>query len=173
MTICEEIYEPDNQAIAYLESLGLSCKTFAHEIAYTVEEQTAHASSIPGTFTKNLFLRDKKYGLYLLTSKDDRPLNMKAVGKMLNLSGSNLRLADEELLLEKLGVTRGSVSPFALLNDKGVEVKFCIDKALLDGEIINIHPLRNDRSTSVTPAVLLEFLKSINHDPIVLNFDEV
>lgn len=159
-----------NAVTDLLSQLKIDVKTYQHDAASTVEEQAVHVGHLQGSLTKNLFLRDKKFGLFLVTTKADRDVNMKTVGSLLKLAGSNLRFGDEELLLEKLGITRGAVSPFALLNDKAKEVTFCIDKALLDEEIINIHPLRNDRTTSITPANLMEFLKHIDHAPTVLEF---
>lgn len=41
-----------------------------------------------------------------------------------------MRFGDEALLGEKLGVIKGAVSPFALMNDTANEVKFCIDKGI-------------------------------------------
>jgi Ala-tRNA(Pro) deacylase len=73
---------------------------------------------------------------------------------LLKLDGkSNLRLCDEATLLETCGVGKGSLSYLALLHDKDAgKVKFAIDKALLDATLINAHPLRCDRTTSVAPA---------------------
>jgi prolyl-tRNA synthetase len=67
-------------------------------------------------------------------------------------------------------VIRGAVSPLALVNDKSNDVTFCIDKALLDSELINVHPLRNDRTTSLTAAALTTFLQHVGHSPTVLEF---
>jgi prolyl-tRNA synthetase len=117
-------------------------------------------------------LRDKKFGLYLVTTLSTRDVNLKTVAKLLKLSGANFRFGDEEILQEKLKISRGSVSPFALLNDSANEVKFCIDSDLLTAEKINIHPLRNDRTTSIAPNDLLKFLDHVNHKPIILNFNE-
>ena len=159
-----------NAITELLSQLKLEAKTYQHAAAFTVEEQAVHVGHLKGSLTKNLFLRDKKFGLFLVTTKADRDVNMKTVGNLLNLAGSNLRFGDEELLQEKLGIIRGAVSPFALLNDKAKEVTFCIDKALLDEELINIHPLRNDRTTSISPKCLMEFLKHIDHAATVLEF---
>ena len=150
----------DASLVDALETLSLSSKvtTYEHQAAFTVQEQSEIVGKFPGTLTKNLFLRDKKHGLFLVTTKADREVNLKVVGNLLNLSGANLRFGDEELLQEKLKVVKGSVSPFAVLNDAACEVKFCIDKELLGVEIINIHPLRNDRTTSISPADLMQFL---------------
>lgn len=168
-TVLADLSE-QNAVTSLLGQLKIDAKTYQHDAAFTVEEQSVHVGHLPGSLTKNLFLRDKKYGLFLVTTRSDRDVNMKTVGSLLKLAGSNLRLGDEELLQQKLGVIRGAVSPFALLNDVVKEVTFCIDKALLDESLINIHPLRNDRTTSISPASLMDFLKHIDHAPTVLEF---
>jgi prolyl-tRNA synthetase len=152
--------------------LQISSTTIDHEAAFTVEEQAKHVDcSAEGTLlTKNLFLRDKKHGLFLITTESTQDVNMKTIATMLNLSGANMRFGDEELLAEKLGVIRGAVSPFALLNDKDTEVKFVIDKALMDCNLINIHPLRNDKTTSITPSDLEKFLEHVKHKATVVDF---
>ena len=158
-----------------LDDLSLdSTVTIEHEKAFTVDEQSQYVlPKLPtgSVLTKNLFVRDKKYGHFLITAKSDREVNMKQVASMLNLSGANLRFVDEAMLLEKLGVIRGAVSPFALINDTELSVKFCIDKALTEINTVNIHPLVNDRTTSISFTDLKLFLNHIKHEPIVLDFD--
>jgi prolyl-tRNA synthetase len=164
----------DNEKLhALLAELNIDAKTSSHAPAFTVEEQAEHVGSIPGTLTKNLFLKDKKHGMFLLTTLATRDVNMKDFANLMNLSGANVRFGDEELLKEKLGVIRGAVSPFALINDSNGEIKFCIDKSLTEVDIVNIHPLRNDRTTSISPAALDKFLEHINHKATVLDFDAV
>ena len=164
--------EEDNAVTIMLGELQISTTNYSHPAAFTVEEQTAAIGELPGTMTKNLFLRDKKHGLFLITAMFDKDVNMKNVASLLNLTGANLRFADEELLDEKLRVKRGSVSPFAVMNDTSGDVTFCIDKDLLEKDIINVHPLRNDRTTSITPNDLLTFLEKVNHKPTILDFSK-
>eukprot|EP01041_Mallomonas_annulata_P010901 gene10901-22754_t len=167
---CEIINETNCPVQQLLIELNITSTTYSHAHAFTVEEQAVHIGHLPGTLTKNLFLRDKKYGLYLVTTKSNQDVNLKQFASMLNLSGANFRFGDEELLKEKLGVEKGSVSPFAIMNDKNTEVTFCIDKNLLESDLINIHPLRNDRTTSLSPEALSKVMTHLNHTPVVLDF---
>lgn len=170
---CTLVDEVDNLAISLLNQLGINCPTYAHASAFTVEEQAQFIGHLDGTLTKNLFLKDKKYGLYLVTVASTRDVNLKSFANALNLSGANFRFADEDLLKEKLGVLKGSVSPLAILNDKAEEVKFCIDSDLLATNLINVHPLRNDRTTSLTPEGITTYLTHLNHIPIVIDFNKM
>jgi hypothetical protein len=74
--------------LTLLDQLQLGATTHTHEAAFTVEEQAAHVSHLPGTLTKNLFLRDKKHGLFLVTTLATRDVNLKVVGTLLKLAGA-------------------------------------------------------------------------------------
>lgn len=170
---CNPVHESENEAIQLLEKLNIECPTFQHAHAFTVVEQDEIVKGIPGKFTKNLFVKDKKYGMYLLTVAHDRDVDLKLFASNQGLSGSNFRFCDEATLQEKLKITKGSVGPLALLHDVENVIKFCIDGTLLEADIINSHPLRNDRTTSLTPQALLTFLEHINHPPIILDFSKM
>lgn len=51
---------------------------------------------------------------------------------------------------------RGAVSPLAVLNDAEKQVTFAIDKALLTQAAVNVHPLRNDRTVSLSADALVK-----------------
>jgi Ala-tRNA(Pro) deacylase len=73
--------ESFDQLFSLLSNLSLDCTTTDHPAAFTVEEQATHVGHIPGTLTKNLFLKDKKYGSFLLTVLSTREVNVKQVAK--------------------------------------------------------------------------------------------
>ena len=60
----------------------------------------------PGVFVKNLVVRDKKAGLFLLSVRHDAKVDMKALPQLLGVSGGNFRMADSALMTEKLGVAQ-------------------------------------------------------------------
>ena len=70
-----------------------------------------------------------------------------------------------------LGVEPGAVTPFGVINDTEGKVQMVLDKALLDRDPINAHPLVNDMTVAVSPAGLLRFLESVGHPPRILDFD--
>jgi Ala-tRNA(Pro) deacylase len=71
--------------------------------------------------------------------------------------------------MQYLGVLPGAVTPFGLINDKGVEVQVVIDKDLLAHDPVNVHPLTNDRTTAIAPKDLLAFIEACGHKPQVLD----
>ena len=59
---------PDD-LFAMLDRLGIAHRTVTHAPLFTVEQSRALRGQIPGGHTKNLFLRDKKGALYLVSAK--------------------------------------------------------------------------------------------------------
>ena len=151
----ESVGMPDNAAVAKLTELGIASRTFSHAEAMTVEEQAAAVGSLPGALTRNLLLKDKKHGFFLVTAWEKRNTrDTKTLGNLLKLEGkTNLRLASAEVLDATLKVKQGCLSYLACMNDTDCAVKMAIDKSLIDGSFsqVNSHPLRNDRTTSVAP----------------------
>ena len=85
-----------------------------------------------------------------------------------------LRLADESILEEKLGVKQGCVTAFALMNDKNNDVRFIVDEDLVNGKhkLVYFHPLDNAATTGIKPADLLKFVESTGHAPVRVNLNE-
>ena len=99
-----------------LDALGIAHRTHRHPPVFTVEESKALRGILPGAHVKNLFLRDKKKRVWLVTALEERHIDLKALKRRLGASGS-LSFGSAELLMEVLGVTPGSVTPFAVIND--------------------------------------------------------
>lgn len=58
----------EQELLAALTAGNIPYTIHDHVAAFTVEEQAAVVGHLPGTLTKNLFLKDKKYGFYLITA---------------------------------------------------------------------------------------------------------
>ena len=153
-----------------LDALGVNHETHRHEPLFTVEESQALRGSLPGAQIKNLFLRDKKKNIWLVTALEDRQINLKALRKTLRAKG-NLSFGNAELLLDVLGVIPGAVTPFGVLNDREGRATMVLDQAILDHELVNAHPLRNDRTTAIDPKGLVQFLEARQHAPVILDFE--
>ncbi len=65
--------------------------------------------------------------------------------------------------MEKLGVRPGAVTPFALINAPSGSVSIYFDKALLQADPLNFHPLDNTMTTTIKKADLLTFLNALGH----------
>src|SRR5262249_42089567 len=156
---------PDAREAALYErfrSLGICWTTQAHAPVFTVEEAAALYDSQPGGHTKNLFLKDKKDGLWLVTLRDEVRADLHALAKALGAPGSSFGSA--ELLIATLGIEPGSVTPFAVMNDRESKVRLVLDDGMLALDPLNFHPLRNDRTTAITADDLLKFVRACQHD---------
>ncbi len=163
-----------NAVVQKLNELGIPQKTYAHKLSNKVEELLENVPLPDGeTHTKNVFLKDKKHGLYLVSVKADSDINTKALGRALDLKGKvNMRLATEEQLMSSLGVKTGCVGPMCIMNNTAKDVKLVLDERLFESSITKIHshPLINDASTALDPADLHKFLEGVGVEPIMLPF---
>ena len=66
-----------NVVLAKLNELNIAHRTYAHVAVPTVDEQRAALGALPGVLTKNLLLKDKKAGTFLVTVAADRHVDMK------------------------------------------------------------------------------------------------
>lgn len=160
----------DQDLYARLDTLGISYATKEHPPLFTVEDSKSLRGELPGGHVKNLFLRDKKKRIWLITAEEDRPVDLKAFKKRIGAQGS-LSFGSPELLMEVLGVIPGSVTPFGLINDTEGRVTFILDEGLMAHDLINVHPLRNDATTTLTMGDLLTFVRDCGHDPQIMNLD--
>lgn len=155
--------------ITRLDDLGIAHETIDHPAVFTVEEAHAHTAHLPGGYCKSLFLKDKKGGLWLLVCLDHRRIDMNRLSKVLGCP--RLSFGKPDLLLDALGVTPGSVTPFALINDADRRVRPLLDKAMLDHELLNYHPLTNEATTTIKAADLPVFIEAIGHRADVIDLD--
>eukprot|EP00904_Undaria_pinnatifida_P012991 jgi/Undpi1/8822/HiC_scaffold_25.g11284.m1 len=169
-----EEFEAGNAALDKLKELGIEGALYEHQAAMTVQEQGKALGSVAGEKTKNLFLKDKKAGLFLVTVRHDRPTDMKTLAKLLGLPGKvSLRFADGPTLDSVLGVAQGAVSPLAVVNDSECVATLAMDKGLMDASEVLSHPLRNDRSVRIKASDLIKYVTACGHEPTVLDFSAV
>jgi len=152
---------------AFLDRLGVAHRTVEHAPVFTVAEGEAIKAGMPGGHTKNLFLKDKKGALILISALQSTDIALNRLHKA--ISCARLSFGSAELLEEALGVTAGSVTAFAIINDPEHRVRFILDKALMAHEVVNFHPLKNDATTAVSSADLLGFVRALGREPEVLD----
>lgn len=157
---------PDD-LFACLDRLGIAHETVRHEAVFTVAESAKIKAEIPGAHSKNLFLKDRKGRLFLMVAAHDTAIDLKRLHETICASG-RLSFGSEELLVATLGVTPGSVTPFAALNDPDVRVTICLDAKLMSDARQNFHPLVNTMTTGIAPEGLLAFLRATGHEPMVV-----
>jgi Ala-tRNA(Pro) deacylase len=149
---------------AFLDRLGIAHTTVTHPALFTVEQSRELRGTIPGGHTKNLFLKDKKGALFLVTALEDAVIELKSLHRRLEASG-RFSFGSADLMRETLGIEPGAVTPFAVINDRDRRVSVVLDAALMRHDTINAHPLVNTMTTSIARADLLRFLEATGHAP--------
>ncbi|TMK02894.1 MAG: prolyl-tRNA synthetase associated domain-containing protein [Alphaproteobacteria bacterium] len=152
------------ELFAFLDRLGIAHVTVTHPALFTVEQSRELRGTIPGGHTKNLFLKDKKGALFLVTALEDAVIELRSLHQRLGASG-RFSFASAEVLRTMLGIEPGAVTPFAAMNDSDHRVSIVLDATLMRHETINCHPLVNTMTTSVARADLLRFLEATGHPP--------
>jgi len=152
--------------LARLAELRIEAVTHEHPPLHTVEESRALRGEIAGAHSKNLFLKDKKGALWLVTALEDTPVDLKTLHRQ--LGSARLSFGKPDLMREVLGVEPGAVTPFALVNDSAASVQLVLDEALLAYETLNFHPLENTATTSIARDDFLKFIAACGHEPMRL-----
>ncbi len=147
----------------FLNESQIEYEAYEHHAVFTVEEADALNLPDPGAGTKNLFLRDqKKQHYYLLTVRDHLPVRIKDFQK--KIGAKPLSFASEEDLNRILGLIKGSVTPFGLLNDGEKLVEFYLDEYFRD-RTISAHPNENTATIFLQANNLMKLLER-NGNPV-------
>jgi len=152
---------PDD-LFAFLDQLGIRHATVNHPPLFTVEQSQFLRGQIAGGHTKNLFLKDKRGALFLVTTLEEAEVDLKSLHRRLGASG-RFSFGSAEQMRATLGVDPGSVTPFGVLNDTDARVTVVLDAAMLAHETLNFHPLVNTMTTSISRDDLVRFLAATGH----------
>jgi Ala-tRNA(Pro) deacylase len=152
---------------AKFAELGIATKTHEHAAVFTVAESRGVKDAMPGGHTKNLFVKDKKGRIFLVTAEAERPIDLKRLHETIGGSG-RLSFGSAELLREVWGVEPGSVTPLGAINDADGRVTVVLDAELMRHDPVNVHPLVNTATTALAPDDLLRFLRATGHEPLIV-----
>lgn len=147
---------------------ALTATTHDHPPVFRVEEGHEIKAAMPGAHTKNLFLKDKKQRLWLISTRQDTVIDLKTAHRL--MGADRLSFGNEALLYETLGVRPGSVTAFGLINDADQRVSFVLDRRLAEAEIVNFHPLTNTATTAMSQSDFRRFLTLTDHEPLIVDF---
>lgn len=156
------------ELIAFFDAHGIDHATTDHQAVFRVGEGEDIKEDIPGAHTKNLFLKDAKGQLWLISAKDDTQIDLKRLHTV--IGSARLSFGSAELMEQALGVTPGSVTAFAMINGAARDVTFVLDHRLADAERVNFHPLVNTATTGVSQAGFAKFFQALGVTPLVVDF---
>lgn len=141
-----------------LDSLQIPFEYIEHPPVPTVEEAMKYWSGIESGHCKNIFFRNHKGDRhYLVILYYDSKLNIKELEQ--KLRQGKLSFASDRRLMQYLGLTPGSVSPFGLINDTTRHVHLFIDRTLMEHERLSFHPNTNTASLIIPREGLFRFLE--------------
>lgn len=157
------------ELLSFLGGLGISHSTVDHPAVFRVGEGEEIKAALPGAHTKNLFLKDAKGRLWLISAMGETKIDLKRLHHV--IGSARLSFGAAELMEEVLGVTPGSVTAFALVNDTQRRVSFVLDRALAQADVVNFHPLTNTATTGVSREGFRRFLAAVGVEPLVVDFE--
>lgn len=149
-----------------LGELGIAWELHEHDAVFTVEASAHLHDEIPGAHTKNLFLKDNAGQFWLITAPHDARVDLKALPGV--VGSKKLSFGKPEDMERLLGISPGSVTPLAVVNDKGGLVRVVLDAGLAGRKRVNVHPLRNTATIGLSGADLTAFLRGTGHDILVI-----
>lgn len=133
-----------------LEKSRIRYKIIEHKAMFCEADEDPTLYAEDDVVIKNLFLRDSKgRHFYLIVLPLRKRADLKKIAE--ELGSTRLGFASEARLMEHLGITPGSVSPFCLLNNESGDVPVYFDNSLKGLKSVGVHP--NDN----TATVLLSF----------------
>jgi Ala-tRNA(Pro) deacylase len=156
--------------LAFLDAHGIEHATLDHPAVFRVGEGEEIKASLPGAHTKNLFLKDSRDQLWLISAEQSTRIDLKRLPAV--IGSGKLSFGSAVRLEEALGVTPGSVTAFALANDPAHAVRFVLDARLDEAGLVNFHPLVNTATTTVSGKGFRAFLRALGVVPVIVDFDQ-
>ena len=158
-----------DRLIAWMAEQGVDQTTHDHPAVFRVEEGLDLKADLPGAHTKNLFLKDHKGRLWLISARQDTVIDLKRAAAA--MGSGRLSFGNEALMWETLGVRPGSVTALGLINDAERRVTFVLDQRLWESEVVNFHPLTNTATTALDQAAFRRVLALLEREPVVVDFE--
>ena len=155
--------------LTWMAENGVAQTTHDHPAVFRVEEGLELKAALPGLHTKNLFLKDKKGRLWLISAAQDTVIDLKRAHRA--MGSDRLSFGNEALMWDTLGVRPGSVTALGLINDADRRVTFVLDQRLWQADVVNFHPLTNTATTALDQADFRRLLALLDREPLVVDFD--
>ena len=153
----------DRAFFKLLDELGIPFDTVEHEAVLTAEglaQRDAGQWEFP---VKNIVVEDKSKQLYLVTMHLlTPPLDLKQFAASVRADG-RFSFASPETLGAALQVLPGSVTPFAVFNDRKRSVRVILDHRMKEAKTVSAHPLVNTKTTTIAMADLLKLFNYSRH----------
>ncbi len=157
---------------ALFERHGIGWEHCEHPPLRTVADAQAARDALPdapGAHVKNLFLREKRGQLWLVTCLEQRRIRIRDLERA--IGAKNCSFGKPDQLDAALGVQPGAVTPFAVVNDPERRVRVALDRAIAAAPRIYAHPLHNAATAAIATADLARLFAITGHEPLWVDFD--
>jgi len=152
----------------FLKNNNINFKTFTHPPVFTCQEADKHLiySNIKGIHSKNLFLKERNSKrFYLVLIPANKKLDLNAIER---ITGDKIKFANEEELKSILGLTKGSVSPFGLINDINQITNVLIEKEIWNSEYVSFHPNINTETLELKGLDFQKYLSTVTKKIVLI-----
>ena len=162
-----EIPTGPDKLFEVLKRLGVDYTLHRHAPIFTVEEGEPLKAAIPGLHCRNLFVRDNKEKMFLVVAANETRIDLKKLSAVLGCGRLSFGSADR--LWTYLGIRQGSVNPFCVVNDTQLQVRIILDQHMMQGAIVNYHPMDNAMTIGLSPQDLIRFIEDTGHKPEIVD----
>ena len=156
-----------DRLLGRLLDLGIDAPVVSYPAHASIEEGKRLRGDLPGAFTKNLLLKDKRGRLFFVTAFEDTDVDLKTLHARVGARG-RLGFASPDAMAELLHVHPGTASPLGLMNDADNAITLVVDEALLGAEQLNFHPMTHTESIGLTWPEFRAFVASCDREPLVV-----
>ncbi len=152
----------------YLAQIGVEFQLLRHRAVVTTEE-SRQVIKVDGCMScKSLYVKDKRSDdCFLVVLPFDKRADMRGLASYVGVA--KFEFATEERLFRDLQVHRGSVSPFAFLNESSGNAPLLIDAEVWNAPKVKFHPCDNTATVVLSGDGLRTFLQSIGKRVVVVN----
>ncbi|MBQ9433669.1 MAG: prolyl-tRNA synthetase associated domain-containing protein [Synergistaceae bacterium] len=151
-----------------LDALGIHYELDQHTAVFTIDEIIALGLNSKGMIPVNLFLRDANGKRHFLVIHDgEKPTDLKTLRTQIGCT--RLSFGSDERLMQHLGLTKGSVSPFGLINNENHDVEVVIDASIQNQPILGFHPNTNTATVWISYGDFMKFLEACGNKIVYVN----
>jgi len=150
----------------YLENLGIEYVLHKHPPVYTCEESEKLKVTIRGMHAKSLLVKGKNTGkFYMIILPCNERIDRK---KLKNCIKEEITFANSDELKKLLELKPGSVSPFAIINDKNNKITVVFSKRVWESAVLNFHPNINTETIELKNTEFKKYIKSLKNRIIII-----
>ena len=155
-----------------LDHLGIAYDRVDHEAANTVADCEAVEGYLGAPICKNLFLCNRqKTNFYLLLMEGEKPFRTKELSKQ--IGSARLSFGSPEDMETYLGVTPGSATILAMMNDQNHRVQLILDRSVAEGDRFGCHPCINTFTLNLSmQEIRQKFLPYLGVEPILVDLPD-